>query len=190
MSNNPYESPSTAAFEETRRARAVLYRSEQPVVRKYLIRIRMISLVLIGFGIAVALIGPLLGTNANRSVNPVVASVSVLVGAALVACGVFQFRRNLIAISIVGVLAAGLALLVFWGALWSSLSIASLRQGLNHLFSLMFVFGLLWMFAFIPAWVAIQSWGWRMRGIDLADLEQMRYDGAGDFLDPPPPPTF
>lgn len=186
MSLNPYESPSTAGFEDTTRAGMVLDASQQPAVRRFIVLNRMAGLAILGTGSTITLLVPLLWviehTAAPVAAAPTVITIAVLALAGIV-WGGLQLMRTIGAILFTSAAMVGLfALLVFM----------LIRDGATGRLPDSFValgvaLALVGWMVYASAWLAVRAWLWRLQGIDLTALEKVEYRPTGGYLAVQPP---
>lgn len=180
MSSNPYEPPSPAVLEEAQRAPKLLAISQRAAVQWFITLNRVAGTAILGTGFAITLLCVVinLGNLHNIATRPVLASMGL--GIAIVALGSFQLRRSIFAITFTGAIVVSLytfavvaILLVAVGpGLLPNARPVPLVAALAALVILTTVFGAL---VYVPAWLTLRAWLWRMQGIDLISLEKTEY---------------
>jgi hypothetical protein len=190
MSANPYESPSTAVLEEAQRARAVLDVSQRSVVGRFLVFNRLVAFLLIAVGV-ITIIVPLFSLIVLRlKSHPLGVGLTMFQGSVICGWGFLQLKRSIAAIMFTSVLVVALFILAVIPA------IAALFEGkvpsdprppfTAILYGSAFAIFLVWSLVFVPAWLAIRAWRWHSQGIDLANLNKIKYVDAAS-VDPQQP---
>jgi hypothetical protein len=190
VSANPYESPSTAVFEEAQHARAVLDATQQRVVERFVRLNRRASTWMIGVGCLVGVIIPTFMVIVRDKFFVPTGVGFVALGIPLVVLGIFQRRPNIVAISLTClVTVSAFSVLAFGLVVYLRERMSDPMLDWKGKLESLPLLGLLclaaWGLVFIPAWLAVRAWQWRMQGIDLTALEKIEYRQAGDHRDAP-----
>lgn len=180
MSINPYEPPSPAVLEEAQRAPKLLAISQRTAVQWFITLNRMAGTAILGTGVAITLLCFVinLGNLHNIATRPVLASMGL--GIAIVALGNFQLKRSIFAITFTGAIVVSLYTFVVVATLLNAVGLGLLPNArpvplvaaLVGLVILTTVFGAL---VYVPAWLTLRAWLWRLQGIDLISLEKTEY---------------